>query len=261
MSISSLGELELTFMRSFCRGSNLRALLSRQDVPEVIQNLKPVIATHFGLDTRGTLMNDLLAMESRDTSFELPFVSRVSPNTSPSILPHPHYLLLVARLAKNYPNAPGFLPENRIYPQEKIEAHGAIFTTADFSVSNSQILFTPFENYRHVGQIATMFYHNHQHPHSGEIVTELFLLVKPFGTLATNEAALDPYRKFPLLDCQLYRPDVSVDPIIIRGSDVISHVAVCPYESEEIGGELHVVISLDRVSFCFHPQRPWLNCM
>ena len=245
-------------MRSFCRGSNLRALLSRQDAPEVIQNLKPVIATHFNLNTRGTLMNDLLAMGSHNNPFECPFISSDMPS---SILSHLHYQLLVACLAKDYLNALGFLPENCIYPQDKIDAHGAIFTTADHSVSNSQILFTAMENYRHVGQILMMFYHKHQHPHSGETITEFFLLVKPFGTLAPNEAALDPYRKFPLLDCQLYRTNVPVDVIIIRRSDVISHVAVCPYESEEIAGELHVVVSLDRVSSHFFLLKPWLNCM
>lgn len=53
------GEMEATFMTTYCMGSNLRGLLSSDKVPSALATLLPFIKSAIDPDTRGSLMSDL----------------------------------------------------------------------------------------------------------------------------------------------------------------------------------------------------------
>ncbi|KIJ58714.1 hypothetical protein HYDPIDRAFT_33895 [Hydnomerulius pinastri MD-312] len=58
---SKVSELELTFMKTFCRGGNLKALIARDNLPEAFSEIKPLFDKYFGATFSGTVLGDLLA--------------------------------------------------------------------------------------------------------------------------------------------------------------------------------------------------------
>ncbi|KAH9834090.1 uncharacterized protein C8Q71DRAFT_725300 [Rhodofomes roseus] len=72
-----------------------------------------------------------------------------------------------------------------------------------------------------------------------------------YGTRTGNirnsfHAAMDPYRKFPLLNTQLHYNRFSERRAVIRADDVITHFASLVYNPQAIGESCIVVRSLDR---------------
>lgn len=127
---------------------------------------------------------------------------------------------------------------------------GVKFSTASRSKGDAQILFRSQEDLNTVlaGQIQEIFAHK-RFGEDGSHITDYFLSVRKYKELSPAEAAFDPYRRFPLLDMRLCHDQLSSDIIVISVDDVISHFASCPFEmTENITGDLRVILSLDRVS-------------
>ena len=56
------GEVELTFIHTFCWGSNLKVLMASDNLPEVLRSFHLIIQSYFGKDFRGNILCDLLAL-------------------------------------------------------------------------------------------------------------------------------------------------------------------------------------------------------
>jgi hypothetical protein len=83
------GEMELTFMNTFCMGGNLRSLFSTDMVPEALMQFKPIIDKACGVDSRGLLMSDLVAFAGQaepPTIFDEAKQTPLSPATYLSLL-------------------------------------------------------------------------------------------------------------------------------------------------------------------------------
>ncbi|KAI5987311.1 hypothetical protein F5J12DRAFT_728555 [Pisolithus orientalis] len=91
---NKIGELELTFMKAFCQGGNLHALLQHQSgFPQVLDALKPLIHKHYG-DTvfNSTLTSDLATLAKPAN----PLVPETGGLDHPKTLPNDIYELLLA---------------------------------------------------------------------------------------------------------------------------------------------------------------------
>lgn len=250
------GELELTFLKSFCRGGNLKALLSRDELSDTLQEIQTTFRQHFGSEFRGTLMNDLLALGALETATETATWDPKRREESLSAS-DPLYCLLLDRINQDatplmfhsYDNfSPlGYALDPAIQSHDKLKAKGVIFATAKYSRANSLILFrSAVDRHARAGEVQQILVHAHPGP-NGDIRTEYFLAVKPFQELTQDEATFDPYRCFPLLDTKLYHDKLSSSTFVIKICDIISHFASCPYTSPILKGSFRVVLSLDRV--------------
>lgn len=124
---------------------------------------------------------------------------------------------------------------------------GVHFATAKYSIGNSLVIFrSSAETQPRPGQIQRIFVHSRPSA-SNQNIQEIFYAVKEFLPLGDDEAHLDPYRKFPLVDVKLYRDELASKITMIRTPNIISHFASCPYRIPGSPHPYRVVLSLDRV--------------
>ncbi|KAH7918993.1 hypothetical protein BV22DRAFT_1108228 [Leucogyrophana mollusca] len=246
-------ELELTFIRSFCRGSNLKSLLSRVDLPESFDEIGPLIQQYFTSDFKGTLLSDLAAMgaESRNDP--------ATPDPTPfEVLNEDVYAGLLQRI--NYSSPAQQFQSSRNTPKpwmtflqptaqnrKMVKFNGIVFAIAKKHRGNSYILFKSFLSQTvRAGCIDQIFLHSRASPPSS--ISEFFLVIKVFCELPAGEVVHDPYRRYPLLDARLCYDSFEAQPIVIKLTDIVSHAATCPFTSDTISAPLRVILSLDRVS-------------
>lgn len=270
------GEIELTFMNSFCRAANFRNLLSREEMPDAIRGFLPIIQNRFGRsDVQGTMMRDILSLcpdtegftwDSRTKCRYLEqdlcryLLLRINRDESPStkysfsFLPHGPEVHLLDRSVqdKNELVLKGVtyrkFRERREYRStdshdraKSVDREAEGKYKQPRGVGDSMILFLQ-DNRIRPGRISDMFIHSRTADH----VVEFFLVVDVFGELSDSDALGDPYRKHPLLEVKLYRADF-VERLVIKSSDIVSHFASCPYGERT---DLQVVLSLDRSGEC-----------
>jgi len=60
------GEIELSFMRTFCRGSNLKSLMSRDGLPGILEKMQTLFRQFFGTDFSASLMSELSGATASD---------------------------------------------------------------------------------------------------------------------------------------------------------------------------------------------------
>ncbi|KIM61379.1 hypothetical protein SCLCIDRAFT_16141 [Scleroderma citrinum Foug A] len=65
-----LGDVELTFIHMFCWGSNLKALMASNSLPEVLGSFCPIIQNHFRKDFRGSIIFDLLSLAPKSHNLD-----------------------------------------------------------------------------------------------------------------------------------------------------------------------------------------------
>jgi hypothetical protein len=58
------GELEITMLKSFCAAASLRALVKSDTCPDIVKSCAPILEECYGLDQRGTLMDDIRTLDS-----------------------------------------------------------------------------------------------------------------------------------------------------------------------------------------------------
>jgi Domain of unknown function (DUF4218) len=249
----SLGQLELTFLRSFCRGGNLKVLLSRDDLPDTLKEIKIELDKHFnGHEFRGTLSNDLSAIAAK---FAMP--TTWNEGAVEEALPDDIYDHLLERInldsgtmrfySHKQVSTTGYALAPLVQYSDEIEAGGVQFSTARHFTRNSLILYRrpgELEHDLHPGQIQEIFRHCRRGITNDPLI-ESFLVIRPFEELTEDEANFDPYRRFPLLGVSLYH-DKMQPAIVIKSTDIVSHFASCPFENDIIKGAL-VVLSLERV--------------
>jgi hypothetical protein len=243
------GELELTFLRSFCRGGNLKALLSREDMPNNLKDIMPIVEEHFGPQSQRTLTEDLFGVlgdpplwDSKQAEVPLSddvysaLLQRLNASGSSGRQSFRRYDQYRGR---------GHLLARLAQTRNKLTEGGVVYTSANSHRGDSLIMFTPFPGLKaRAGQIKDIFVHQRRGLGDAVVDTEAFLVVQTFKALGQQE--YDPYRPFPLLDVQLYYNDLSPGLTVIKPCDILSHVASCPY-----GLRKQVILSLSRVSIIF----------
>ncbi|KAI6125164.1 hypothetical protein EV401DRAFT_2068412 [Pisolithus croceorrhizus] len=166
----NIGDVELTFIHTFCRGGNLKALMASDDLPDVLGTFRPIIQEYFGKDFRGSILADLLALapESHSLNHEGSDIPRLN---SKRLIPLPSdvYVALLHRLNSNGPTlryrpyADPFEDHTRsLQPnaqfQNSMHYKGVVYATTSQHVSNSFIFFRHGGN-PHAGQIQEIFSH------------------------------------------------------------------------------------------------------
>jgi hypothetical protein len=247
------GELELTFTNAFCRGANLRALLAMQNLPEVLERLRDLSQQFFPFNNH---ISDLLALAAQ----EEPAPAIWTASQKVESLSADIYDLLLHRLnhgsPSTYQSGRDYLTEgirlsSEVKFRDMLEAGGVRFTTDKWKrkgdKGDSFIHFRlPHSGRPKAGQIESIFVHARSS--EAQKVFEHFLVVKPFEELEASQVPYDPYRQFPYLDIQLHRNAFATERFVIKTTDIISHIATCPFQSEELDGSYLVTLSLDRVS-------------
>jgi len=241
-------------MRSFCRAGNLKALLSLEaGLPDVLEDIRGLVATHYGSDFHGALQNDLLALGSQKG----PSATRVSSDRPFVELPTDTYDLLVGRLRLD--DAPQQFSSHRtasstdtsvnprVQYHNQLEHKGVIYRAmACRSSTDATITFnSPGTSSVRAGIISKIFLHSRPSI-DGTTIFEFFLVVKTYQELSAEEVSFDPYRRFPMLEAYLVKEEMF--PTIIKASDIISHCATCPYNHLNLNnGPYRVILSLNRV--------------
>lgn len=152
---------------------------------------------------------------------------------------------------------PRLSPLFRLVP--KLKLWKVTFGTRTGNIRNSFICFKdPLADTPAVvraGQINTIFLHAHVYPDHNERVVEPFFIIDEYVPLAEDHAARDPYRRFPLLNTQLFYDRFGERSTIIRPVDIVAHFAAMTYVPKDIGERCIVVRSLDRVCTLYITQQ------
>jgi hypothetical protein len=239
-----IGELEVTFTRTFCQGGNLRALMTSNAATLAFDELRAPFKQHFSNVLTRNLLHDLIAADS--------IVQRPKPFTwedgkQAVDLPDDIHHSLTNHIYSSEPS--GLYTYSRlphmVQKWKKIEWNGTTYSTSRFNKKNAHIHYRPSSSSEtRAAQIQEIFVHRRRV--DNDWMDELFCAVQPFRQLSRAEGLHDIYRKHPLLDIRLYHNQLG-PLMIISPNDIVSHVAVCSVPFPSIGNDIVVVQSLDRV--------------
>jgi hypothetical protein len=254
-----LGEMEATFMTTYCMGSNLRALLSSDNVPPALTALLPFVKSAVTPDTRGSLMSDL-AVFGAQTEPTLVFNEKQQ-----KVLSREAYTALMTRITSDSDLCEGISfvadnlglldPEQRVlspYAQilQSVTSRGVRFTPFSRHVGDSQVLYraSHLQGRLAMGKITEIFVHRRitgANAHRDQV----FALVKQFGSLSSEDKKHDVFCRFKHLRISIVRTDTTMDPpVAVPMNDIIAHFAACPFKDDNISTPCMAVVPLDRVS-------------
>jgi hypothetical protein len=233
-------------MTSFCRAANFRQLLQTKTLPDFLMALIPVIQSFFGRnDLRSTLMTDVVSSDDPEFLWDTTATSETLPyDTYQLLLSRINSMEPMARFTSYYHREPGLqVLDPTVQKRQKLEHNGTIFRPCPNThpighrkLHGDSLIQFMYMGRLQTGKITDIFIHNRTVDH----VVGFFAVVDVFGELTEAETALDPYRRYPLLEVKLCRTDVS-QTVVIDSSDIVSHFASCPYSNG-----YQVVVSLDR---------------
>ena len=224
--------------------------MTANHAPKPLHELKLLFNKTFGNDFSITLLQDLLVNDPVAAA-EGPGKwqnDRASTNLSPE----------TCNFFCSYLGLENCGVQISVQHQRKIGLHGASFCPAKNSKKNSQVIFVdPTTKAHHGGEISDIFVHRRLD--KGRLVADTFCSVRPFKELTPRESQHDPYRRYPLLDIRMYH-SLKEAITIISWRDIVSHAATCTISWPQIGNDLIVVQSLDRVgSLCALSKNYILN--
>jgi hypothetical protein len=256
-----VGEMETTFMETYCMGSNLRSLLSTSLIPTVVDRFRDVIDIALGSDSRGSLMSDLMVFGAQaEPTMEFDEKKK-------ALLSSPYYLALLALLRgdrelnagvefvdhkKTNIKAPMVFLNPYCQILKDVKHRGLRFThnTSTSSIGDSYVLYkssshNPSSNLV-MGQIESLFLHRRYSP-SASHSDQVFVVIRRFSALKARDQVYNPYRQFRHLRMSLVysTPLETMEVLPIRS--VIAHFASCPYENEALSQPCMVVVPLQRV--------------
>ncbi|KAI0355756.1 hypothetical protein OH77DRAFT_1402810 [Trametes cingulata] len=148
----------------------------------------------------------------------------------------------------------GFRVSPHIRPIAKLEIGRATYGTRARHIRDSFVCFrdpsSGDASLVRAGQISQIFLHSRAAPGTRRVV-QAFVVVDEYTPLTQAHSDLDPYRRLPLINTQLYYSRFRSRPAMVRGEDLVSHFAAFSYVPEGINQSCIVVRSLDRV--CHFP--------
>ncbi|KAI5986647.1 hypothetical protein EDD15DRAFT_2520934 [Pisolithus albus] len=253
--------MELTILKAFCRGSNLKALLRQDNLPDAFRGIQGIFSQYLKSPLTGAVGEGLEAQAQAhlsDDNSDTPVISE-KPNKLTELSTDQYQSLLEClnegRHPASYisyeddPRPFVCVIEPRVQDWQTVKLKGVSYACVSSHVGNSRVLFTVGgENFERAGEIRRIFTHRRAGPATKNVVvTEFFFVLRQFRELSVQQASYDPYRQFPLLSTRLCVDDFLDGEKVIRGHNIISHFAGCPYESPELrGGKFLVVLSLNR---------------
>lgn len=234
------GELEATFFRTFSRAANLRALLFDSADSPGIQAVKNAFQRSFSTELSGSLGTDLVPLGAVGSTHSL----GVWDSSKPVFPLTPEDFHSLSNLV--HESFPGVNIRNEVQITRKIQCHGVDFTSRSASQKNSQVLFTLEGGDQHFGQIEQILVHRVVLPHNSEIATMTYARIFLYKPIPPQDRPLDPFGKFPLLRTRLMENAFEEKAVIVKTSNILSHVAVCKMPG---GANRIAIMSLDRVSY------------
>ncbi|TFK65461.1 hypothetical protein BDN72DRAFT_773334 [Pluteus cervinus] len=256
-------QMEITFLKSFCRGSNLRALLTTLKAPpgEGYEGFLGELRKTFLSSSIGTVLSDVLSFSLRSAEY----ASGESGRTPLDTALYDKLLVRVNLAYTNIPNAFEYVRHDDMYEDKvpllqerqtlrRIRIGGGIYNSCKTqkALGNSFVIFrTPDNPALRAGQIQEVFLHRRRHetrePPTKNLVLEPFLVVKQYKSLDLFHQFLDPYATILHLNTWLCYNKFEESHVLLT-SDIVSHFASYTYTPAAIGQECIVVRSLDRVS-------------
>ncbi|KAJ3500248.1 hypothetical protein NLJ89_g9883 [Agrocybe chaxingu] len=219
-------------------------------------DLKAAFSRSFGKAFQGSLLTELLSLDSENMAIAEP--ATWDDGDDGERLDKFLFEALAAHLNEDRPpcyatavqvdSSGSVLLNPLVQWRSFIQAKGVMFASKEFSYRNSLILFQPLPGTtQRAGQIQKIFAHKRPKSLGGEHLTEFFYVVQEYLELSEEEAVLDPYRKFPLIDTQLYRQELSSKIYVVRARDILCHYASFPFKLDGLARDYQVVLSLNRV--------------
>jgi hypothetical protein len=263
-----IGDMPLTFLRHFCIGSQLRWMVSSFTWPDndYFRRLADDYRQRFGnLVYAIPSFDQLLTQSSQPSLYDAGKTRRLDQDIYNRLLDKINSysakkFASALNLSVDFCDAPMLHTDAQLL--QKVEYQSVTFGMRGRTARNSFILFkksTPQQNLTSVsaGQIVDIFRHAR---HDGEAMrVEDFCVVEAFQPLEGQHADLDPFRKFPDIEAQLYyrKAEVNQDGTprlhILCITEIVSHFAAFVYIPPGIDEECILALSLDRVSLTLMP--------
>lgn len=196
------GEMAKTLFHRFTMAQNIRTLFNIDNLPAPLQPLVSIFKKTFQSDIRGTLINDVLSFDENFQGIEEK-MTWTSQQTSR--LREPVYHLLQSWIKTNDPDMKDSPILCEAYSRTSIGRLGHTFHTDQTSSTDCDILFNTDDNQTSAARVSEIFSHTRQHGSTGKIITQTFVVAKPYANLKPHQIPEDPYRAFPILDGRLYR--------------------------------------------------------
>lgn len=254
------GEMEMTFMQTYCMGSNLRGLLTSDMLPSAISNLRAVIDIALGQDSRGSLMSDLMIFGS-DVEPRVEFDDRKQ-----KLLSSTSYQCLLNRICNDDKLSEGTQFVSHIassrqthvalnpycQPLDHTMLKGLRYSNSQSAagIGDSFILAkrrSEHTNGLMMAQIQSLFVHRRFSKECG-YRDQVFASIRRFENLSLEDQKHDPFRKYKHLRMFLVYSEPVAEETVIPLSDIISHFATCPVDDENLSRPCVVGVSLQRVS-------------
>ncbi|KAN0074682.1 hypothetical protein V8E55_011731 [Tylopilus felleus] len=247
-----LGQMEGTFMKTFCKAGNLRALMARDTLPDALESFRPLITKYFGSALNGAILSDIFSPDSVVVDID-EHIDAQPLSTKRELLDDPVYQALLECLNSGLSQPP--LLERLVQYHNQITFKGVTFTTSDRHTGNSLILFkTDTSPLQRAAEIQKIFTHTRRRlGDQPEMLIDFFCVVRQYQELTDEEITHDPYRVFTLLETRICCKDFLPGVMVIQPSHIISHFASCLYELDGFGNNFQVVLSLNRVGDCCEP--------
>jgi hypothetical protein len=232
--------MEVTFMMTYCMGSNLHDLLCSDNIPSVLATLLPFIRSAIDPDTRGLLMSDLAVFRAQAE----PAV--VFNKKQQKLLSTDAYAALLTWMTSDSDlyNRISFVAHNSglLHQKQRILSP---FAQILLSVVSRGIHFTPFS--RHTGDIQVLYQSSHLQGRlaMGRIIEifvhrritgantycdQVFALVKQFRLLALQDKKHDVFHRFKHLCISIVQTITIDPPEAIPMQDIVAHFAACPFD-------------------------------
>jgi hypothetical protein len=253
-----LGEMEATFMVTYCMGSNLRGLLSSDKIPLALAALLPFIKSAIDPDTHGSLMSDLAVFGAQAEP------AIVFNEKQQKLLATDAYAALLSRMSSDSDlhDWISFIAHNSELLRRKQRILSP-FAQILPSVSSRGIRFTPFSSHTGDSQVLYQSSHLQGRLAMGRIVNifvhrritgtdthhdQVFALVKQFGSLAPEDKKHDVFHWFKHLRISIAQTATIDPPEAVPMPDIVAHFAACPFKDNNISTPCMAVVPLDRVS-------------
>ncbi|EGG04106.1 uncharacterized protein MELLADRAFT_65131 [Melampsora larici-populina 98AG31] len=240
------GELEITFIKTFCRAGNLSSLLRDARLPEAIL---PYRSQLLSIIDPEPFVAQTFPQPDRRSPIEVEvFQQLVHRLNSQKVnnrrwIPSTEWCLLSKEGAASYsPVASSaiFVP--------RITREGVIYSTVSDNPGNS-VVQTQQGGTTSFGQILSIFHHRRIPVVEGPPISDTWISIREFPPIPMSQP--NPFRTLAKPDMQTYlRLDISRPPSLIHIDEIVAHCGWMTYEPEEVTDQLKLktiaLVSLDR---------------